>query len=118
MHMRSRFSLAVLVATAAAVISMSVTRSAPRLHVRQSRPNVVLISVDTTRADHLSCYGYPKQTTPNLDGLAGRGVRYALAGSQAPWTLGSHMSLFTSLVPSHCRMNHPLAVLPAEIPTL
>src|SRR4051812_47383057 len=42
-----------------------------------SRPNVVLISMDTTRADHLSCFGYPKPTSPNLDRLAARGVRFA-----------------------------------------
>ena len=35
--------------------------------------NVLVIALDTTRADHLSCYGYPKRTTPHLDGLAGRG---------------------------------------------
>src|SRR5437870_476980 len=63
------------------------------------RPNVVLISLDTTRPDHLSCYGYGKPTSPNLDRLAARGLRFANARAQAPWTLPSHMALFTSMLP-------------------
>src|SRR5438105_1694824 len=75
--------LAGLGAAVVAAISMpwhALTRSgAARL-----RPNVVLISLDTTRADHLGCYGYPRPTSPNLDRLAARGVRYANARSQFP----------------------------------
>src|SRR5207253_904439 len=82
------------------------------------RPNVVLISLDTTRADHLGCYGYPRPTSPNLDRLAARGVRYANARSQAPWTLPSHMALFTSLLPSHCQVTQVHSVLSPAIPTL
>lgn len=57
----------------------------------------MLISLDTTRADDLSCYGGPGAATPNLDALAGRGVRFATALSQAPTTLSSHASLFFGL---------------------
>jgi arylsulfatase A-like enzyme len=94
-------------------------RPAPaEANVPSTRPNVVLISLDTTRADHLGCYGYPKPTSPNLDRLAARGVRYASARAQAPWTLPSHMSLFTSLLPSHCRINALSSILSPDIPTL
>src|SRR5437870_13576415 len=96
-------------------------KAGPRLPtpaVSTSRPNVVLISMDTTRADHLGCYGYPKPTSPNLDRLAAGGVRFSNARSQAPWTLPSHMSLFTSRLPSHHRTDVLSAVLPPDNPTL
>src|SRR6516165_10297551 len=66
----------------------------------EGRPNVVLISVDTTRPDHLGCYGYGRNTSPHIDQLAREGIRFSRAYSQAPWTLPSHMSLFTSVLPS------------------
>lgn len=81
-------------------------------------PNVVLISIDTTRPDHLGCYGYGKKTSPNIDRLAREGIRFSKARSQAPWTLPSHMSLFTSMLPSHNTMDFFTGALPSEIPTL
>ncbi len=62
-------------------------------------PNVLLIVLDTVRADHLSLYGYERPTSPNLDRLAQRGVRFDQARSAAPWTLASHATLFTSRWP-------------------
>ncbi len=62
-------------------------------------PNVVVIVVDTLRCDHVSCYGYARRTTPNIDALAARGRRYADVHSTAPWTLPSHASLFTGKFP-------------------
>lgn len=62
--------------------------------------NVILISVDTLRADRLGCYGYPEGTSPALDRLAADGVRFAQAISHSPWTTPSHMSLMTSLHPT------------------
>ena len=62
-------------------------------------PNVILISIDTLRADHMGSYGYGKPTSPFMDSLAGQGVRFANAHAQASWTLPSHMSIFTSLPP-------------------
>jgi choline-sulfatase len=88
------------------------------VHASSSRPNVVLISMDTTRPDHLSCYGYSKNTSPNLERLAAGGLRFTNARSQAPWTLPSHMSLFTSLIPSHHHMDVLNSVLSSEIPLL
>lgn len=63
------------------------------------KPNIVLITLDTVRADHLSAYGYPRRTTPNIDQLASRGVLFENAISAAPWTLPSTASIFTGLLP-------------------
>jgi len=62
--------------------------------------NVLLIGVDTLRADHLSVFGYERDTTPNLAALADAGVRFSNTRSQAPWTLPSFSSTLTSLYPS------------------
>lgn len=62
-------------------------------------PNVVLITFDTSRADHFSCYGYNAIRTPNVDSLASRGVRYARCYSPVPITLPSHASMMTGLYP-------------------
>lgn len=61
---------------------------------------VVLITVDTTRADRLGCYGYTKGATPNLDALAATGVRFDDAVSPVPVTLPSHSTMFTGKYPA------------------
>ena len=61
------------------------------------RFNVVLISIDSLRYDHVGCYGYPKPTTPAIDALAARGARFATAHSTTSWTLPSHMALMTGM---------------------
>ena len=61
------------------------------------RPNVVLISLDTLRADHLSCYGYRRPTSPRIDALAEEGVRFAETWSTTSWTLPAHLSMLTGL---------------------
>lgn len=61
--------------------------------------NVLLITLDTTRADRLGCYGYPKNTSPNLDALAADGVRFELAISTAAVTPVAHASILTGLNP-------------------
>ncbi len=60
---------------------------------------VILVSLDTVRADHLSLYGYPRPTTPNLEKLATRAAVFTDAMSHAPYTLPSHMSMMTGLYP-------------------
>ena len=65
---------------------------------RQFR-NVVLISIDTCRADHLSCYGYEAETTPNIDRLAEDGILFKRAITPTPWTLPSHTSMLTGTNP-------------------
>lgn len=64
-----------------------------------SGDNVVLVMVDTLRADHLGCYGYPRATSPNLDGLAGRGILFENFYSVAPWTNPAIATLFTGRYP-------------------
>ncbi|MEQ8763911.1 MAG: sulfatase [Planctomycetota bacterium] len=81
------------------------------------RPNVILISLDTLRADHLSCYGYPVPTSPNLDALAAKSTLFERAHGQAPYTLPSHASLFTSLYPDQHGFLEEIAP-PTDIPTL
>ena len=64
------------------------------------QPNIILISIDTLRADHVSSYGYHRNTTPNLDRLAEEGVRFTNAYSTAVWTPPAHASMLTGLYPS------------------
>ena len=64
-----------------------------------SQPNILLITIDTLRADHLSSYGYARQTSPVLDGLAAEGVRFQAPIVQWPKTGPSFASMFTSTYP-------------------
>jgi len=59
------------------------------------KPNVILISIDTLRPDHLGCYGYEPPTSPRMDRFAAEGVRFAKTHSSSSWTLPAHMSLLT-----------------------
>lgn len=61
--------------------------------------DLVLITLDTTRADHLGCYGHSGGATPRLDALAARGVRFAHAYAPAPLTLPSHATILTGIYP-------------------
>ncbi len=63
------------------------------------RPNVLIITIDTLRADHLGCYGFHLARTPAIDALSREGVRCANAISSAPITMPSHTSIFTGLFP-------------------
>jgi arylsulfatase A-like enzyme/Flp pilus assembly protein TadD len=63
--------------------------------------NVVVITLDTTRADRLGCYGFPRAETPNIDALAGDAVLFEHATATVPLTFPSHSSIFTGLVPPH-----------------
>ncbi len=65
------------------------------------RPNLLLISIDTLRADRLGSYGYTSGATPALDRLAGRGLRFTQATTVAPLTLPAHASLLTGTFPPH-----------------
>jgi len=64
------------------------------------RPNIIIVLLDTLRADHLSCYSYERPTTPCIDRIAAEGVVYEQAISQSAWTPPSHASLFTGTYPS------------------
>lgn len=80
------------------------------------RPSIVLVSWDAVRADHLSLYGYERETTPTLDALASESVVYEQAHTTQPYTL-SHMSLLTGLYPSVHGVVEGKALSP-ELPTL
>lgn len=64
------------------------------------KPNVIVFMIDKLRADHMSCYGYSRATTPNIDRLASEGVLFRNALSQASWTLPSTATLLSGLHPS------------------
>ena len=81
-------------------------------------PNVILILVDTLRADHLSCYGATTNQTPVIDGLAADGTRFAHAYTQASWTRPSVATIFSSLYPSSHRTIHKSDALPDAVVTL
>ncbi|MBV8201974.1 MAG: sulfatase-like hydrolase/transferase, partial [Acidobacteria bacterium] len=66
---------------------------------RRQQPNLLLITLDTTRADHLGCYGFALARTPVIDRLAASGVRCADAVTAAPITLPSHATILTGLYP-------------------
>ncbi len=63
----------------------------------KEKPNILLISIDTLRADHLSCYGYHKLTTPNIDKLASEGTIFRQNYSTGVWTPPGHASMLTGL---------------------
>lgn len=64
------------------------------------RTNVVLISIDTLRADRLGCYGYERPTSVGLDAFAANGTIFEQCAATSPWTLPSHTSMLTGLYPS------------------
>ncbi|NWG76199.1 MAG: sulfatase-like hydrolase/transferase [Rubrivivax sp.] len=78
-----------------------------------------MISIDTLRADYLGCYGFSWNTSPHIDGLAKGSVLFKNAIAQSPWTLPSHMSIFTSLYPAvHLARTKENCVLPEGKVTL
>lgn len=86
----------------------NVSRTGVSSSAVQPQPvNVVLITLDTVRADHLHCYGYENIKTPTVDGLAANGVLFEKAVTQTPLTEPSHASIFTGTYPNvnHVRDN-------------
>ncbi len=82
-------------------------------------PNVVFVTIDTLRADHLGCYGYKAIKTPNIDRLSEQGTRFVNAYTQVPYTLPSHAALFTSTYPMWNDVRDPVGPpLPLESLTL
>ena len=66
---------------------------------RSARPNVLVILIDALRADHLGCYGYERDTSPQIDALARESLVFVNSHAQSPWTKPSVPTLFTSLYP-------------------
>src|SRR5690242_13261746 len=83
-----------------------------------SPSSVILISIDTLRADHLSAYGYTKVRTPNIDMFAERGTLYTNIEAQVPLTLPSHTALFTSTYPFENQIEENAERVPEGLLTL
>lgn len=73
----------------------------------RSAHNIVLIVIDSLRADHVGCYGYEQPTTPALDVFAAGAIRFSKSYSTSPWTLPSHASMFTGLYEDAHRATKP-----------
>ena len=86
--------------TLVVLLALAATACLPACTGRDEPLTIVLVSLDTTRPDHLSAYGYDKPTTPLLARLATEGTVFRNARSTSSWTLPSHMSLFTGLPPA------------------
>lgn len=91
-HILSTISLSLIPLIAVAAMGCSPSTS-------EVYPNVLMITVDTLRADHLSSYGYPRETSPNIDRLAANGIRFDQPIVQWPKTGPSFASIFTSTYP-------------------
>ena len=103
-------------AASTAPVPAAVPAAVPAL---SGRPNIVLLTLDTTRADHLGSAGWAFAATPNLDALAGRGLRFERCDSAAPITLPSHATILSGLLPPrHGVRDNGTFVLAASVPTL
>lgn len=109
---RVRVAIALALALAAGIVGGG---CAPR---EARRPNVVIVVLDTTRADVLSAYGNAKPTTPHIDRLAREGVRFTRAFSTDFWTLPAHASLLTGQYPTKVRATSETNRLPDAAVTL
>jgi arylsulfatase A-like enzyme len=83
-----------------------------------NRPNIVLIVLDTHRRDRLSTYGYPRQTSPNIDQFAQNGTLFENGISAAQWTIPAHASMFTGEYPATHRALQAHACLDSRFDTL
>jgi arylsulfatase A-like enzyme len=81
----------------------------------QDPPNILLISLDTLRADRLHCYGHDPEISPAVDALASGGALFENVYAQSPWTLPSHVSMMSSLYPSRHGVNLKNRKIPDKI---
>ena len=106
---------AIAAASAVAIVTVAACRSAPP----EPAPNVVLVTLDTTRPDHLGCYGDRDASTPNIDAVAAAGARFDMAITPVPITLPSHTTILTGRAPaSHGVHDNILDRLSDDIPTV
>ncbi|MCB9743378.1 MAG: sulfatase [Alphaproteobacteria bacterium] len=85
---------------AALLLALACRDAPPPLPGGGALPDLILLSVDTLRADHVGVYGYGRETTPRMDALAASGVRFAHARAASPWTLPSHVTMLSGQLPS------------------
>ena len=97
----SKFSMGLLVwiAVVGLLRPSQALAASPSLAAGQLSPSIVLISIDTLRADRLSCYGSRRTPTPHIDAITQGGTLFTAIDSQVPLTFPSHVSLFTSTYP-------------------
>jgi arylsulfatase A-like enzyme/Tfp pilus assembly protein PilF len=88
-----------VVAAAAAIVFLAASLAAYRLWRKPARPNLLLVTIDTLRADHVGVYGHAEAKTPVLDGVARRGALFRHAQSAVPLTGPSHATILTGLYP-------------------
>ncbi|HEX6882523.1 MAG TPA: sulfatase-like hydrolase/transferase [Planctomycetota bacterium] len=82
------------------------------------RPSVLLVSIDTLRADHVGLYGYERDTTPFLDSLGAEGLVFENAFTPAAWTLVAHMTMLTGLNPKQHGVDRAERALSPDAPLL
>ena len=85
---------------------------------KSEKPDILLYVVDTLRADHMSCYGYARETTPNIDRFAAENILFRNAYSAASWTRASAATILSGLLPKHNKTETLDDKLPNEIMTL
>ncbi len=88
------------------------------LHGNSRSRTVLILMLDTLRADHVSAYGYPRQTTPALDELAKGSLLFNRAFSPSSWTLPAHVSLFSGRDVLEHGVISPESIIPADLPLL
>lgn len=113
-----------LLRTAGGLALLCLASCRPASPDRSALPDIVLISIDTLRADHLGCYGYRRPTSPAIDAFSRECVVFKNALAPAHYTAPAHMSIFTGLSPFIHRVDNidpaskEISTLPPEIPSL
>lgn len=109
---------AIILVISLLVINVGLLAYGKRKNNVPKRPNILFIVIDALRQDHLGCYGYNRNTSPNIDELAKEGVIFKHAYSHAPWTKPSMASLFSSLPPNKHMAINQKDILPYEVPVI
>ena len=81
-------------------------------------PHLILISIDTLRADHLGVYGYARETSPHLDRLSQESLVFERALAPTPWTFPSHAAMLSGMHPYEIGIEHSRRTLPSDVPML
>lgn len=115
---RSRWTTIAALLAAATALGTAVGFAHRVIGTKPARPNVVLISIDSLRADHVGAYGYGKPTTPAIDRLAREGAVFSRAVSTTSWTLPAHAALLTGQNDIAHTVTDDRYSLPSSIPTL
>ncbi len=101
----------------ACLLAITLLRTAPPADP-EVRPNIILIVIDCLRPDHMSCYGYSRDTSPAIDALAAEGIRYTSSYSNAAWTKPSVATMFSGLYPNEHGVVNTSSSMPDEVLTI